>query len=80
MKIKLLAFGIARDIIGTPEYNLEVKIQSNIGDLKQILMTQYQEFKKLKSIKFAINENYQEDHFLLHEGDEVVVIPPVSGG
>ena len=80
MKIKLITFGIAKEIIGAPECNLEVKVPCKIGDLKQILMTQYQEFKKLQSIKFAINENYQEDHFLLHEGDEVVIIPPVSGG
>jgi molybdopterin converting factor small subunit len=43
-------------------------------------MTQYHEFKKLQSINFAINEDYQEDNFQIHEGDEVVIIPPVSGG
>ena len=80
MKIKLIAFGIAKEIIGHAESDLEVKNPCNIGDLKRILMTQYHEFKKLQSIKFAINEDYQEDHFQIHEGDEVVIIPPVSGG
>ena len=43
-------------------------------------MAKYEGFQKLQSINFAINEDYQEDHFLLKEGDEVVIIPPVSGG
>jgi molybdopterin converting factor small subunit len=80
MKIKLIAFGIAKEIIGPAESDLEVKNPCNIGDLKRILITQYHEFKKLQSIKFAINEDYQEDQFQIHEGDEVVIIPPVSGG
>lgn len=80
MKINLIAFGIAKEIINTPECILEVTNPCSIGSLKQILMAKYEEFQKLQSIKFAINEDYQEDHFLLKEGDEVVIIPPVSGG
>ena len=80
MKIKLIAFGIAKEIIAASESDLEVENPCDIGNLKRILMTQYHEFKKLQSIKFAINEDYQEDHFQIHEGDEVVIIPPVSGG
>ncbi|OUT93950.1 MAG: hypothetical protein CBB92_14115 [Flammeovirgaceae bacterium TMED32] len=80
MKIKLIAFGIAKEIIGPDESNLEVKNPCNIGDLKRILIIHYPEFKKIQSIKFAVNEDYQEDYFQIHEGDEVVIIPPVSGG
>ena len=40
----------------------------------------YPEFAKLKSLSFAVGENYQDDSYALHENDEVVIIPPVSGG
>ena len=80
MKINLIAFGIAREIIRTTKCSLEVTNPCSIGSLKQILMAKYEEFQKLQSIKFAINEDYQEDNFLLNDGDEVVIIPPVSGG
>ena len=80
MKINIVAFGIAKEIINSPECSLEVKTPCSVGSLKETLMAKYEEFQKLKSIKFAINEDYQEDHFMLNEGDEVVIIPPVSGG
>ena len=32
------------------------------------------------SISFAVNREYVERQHRLHEGDEVALIPPVSGG
>ena len=38
MKIKLIAFGIAKEIIDASESDLEVENPCNIGDLKKILL------------------------------------------
>ena len=48
--------------------------------LSYLVQPKYPEFEKLKSLKFAVNEDYQEDGYRLKENDEVVIIPPVSGG
>ncbi len=53
---------------------------STIGDLKQALVVRYPDFKKLVKFSLAVDEAYQDDAFELKDGDEVVVIPPVSGG
>jgi molybdopterin converting factor small subunit len=51
-----------------------------VGDLKIELIAQFPDFEKLRSLVIAVNEEYQEDGFILSEKDEIVIIPPVSGG
>ena len=80
MKITLTAFGIAKDILQTNSFQLELQEVDNIGALKAYLCEQYPAFTKLRRISFAINEEYQKDDFSLTENDEVIIIPPVSGG
>ncbi len=80
MKIKLTAYGIAKDIIQSKQAEIELGQGDNISALRKILVHRYPEFAKLKSLSFAVGVNYQEDSFGLHENDEVIIIPPVSGG
>ena len=40
----------------------------------------FPDFEKLRSLSIAVNQEYREDDFLVKEGDEIVIIPPVSGG
>jgi molybdopterin converting factor small subunit len=80
MKISLVAFGIAREIMKSRTWVLELEPGSNIAQLKQMLVHQFPELASLRSLSFAVGEDYQEDNYVLREGDEVVVIPPVSGG
>lgn len=80
MKINILAFGIAKDIIHGQTLGLEIQAGTTVGDLKMKLISQFPDFEKLRSLSIAVNEEYQEDDFVLSEKDEVVIIPPVSGG
>ncbi len=80
MEIKLVAYGIAKEIIGKSETTLRVDDKINLGNLRLELLKEHPGFEKLKSLKFAVNEDYQDDDFSLKERDEVVIIPPVSGG
>lgn len=80
MNINILAFGIAKDIIQTQKLAFEVENGATVGTLKSQLCTQFPDFQKLKSLAIAVNEEYQEDNFVLKERDEIVIIPPVSGG
>jgi molybdopterin converting factor subunit 1 len=80
MKIKILAFGIARDIVGGFETTLELPTDATVADVKQQLTTQFPDFQKLASLKLAVNADYATDDLILTSEDEIVIIPPVSGG
>ena len=80
MKIDVLAFGIAKDIINGSTISLEIEEGMTVGNLKERLCKQYPDFERLRSLAIAVNAEYQEDSFLLKEKDEIVIIPPVSGG
>ncbi|MEN0048189.1 MAG: MoaD/ThiS family protein [Bacteroidota bacterium] len=80
MKINLLAFGIAKDILNEKQAVIEVNDMTTVGQLKEKLLIQYPDFQNLKSISLAVGMEYRSDDFVLNPSDEVVIIPPVSGG
>ena len=80
MKVRIRAFGIAKDILGASEQTLDIPTSASVLEVKSELSRQYPEFEKLRKFSIAVNESYQEDSFLISEGDELVIIPPVSGG
>lgn len=81
MDINILAFGIAKDIVGGTTVALHLPAaQPTIADLKALLCRQYPEFEQLRTFAIAVNAAYQGDDFVLSPHDEVVIIPPVSGG
>ncbi|MEM6965404.1 MAG: MoaD/ThiS family protein [Bacteroidota bacterium] len=80
MKINVLAFGIAKDIINATTLGVEVQDGISVGELKKQLTARFPDFEKLRSLSVAVNQEYREDDFILSESDEIVIIPPVSGG
>lgn len=80
MKLKILCFGITRDIIGQFEYELELTDGASVADLKVILNDKFPSFQKLTSLRIALNTEYAQDSDILKPNDEIVLIPPVSGG
>lgn len=80
MKLQLLAFGIAKDILKARSMVYDLKGGNTIEALKVSLINEFSDFKKLPSLAFAVNAEYVHDDYTLLEGDEVVLIPPVSGG
>ncbi|AYQ32814.1 MoaD/ThiS family protein [Runella sp. SP2] len=80
MKITVLAFGIAKEIIGQLELTLQLSEEATVADLKSHLVSQFPDFQKLASLRVAVNTDYADDTQPLHPNDEIVLIPPVSGG
>lgn len=80
MKLKIVAYGIARDILGSNEIEYEVDKAVDSSTLLHQLHTDYPDFKDLKSLMVAVNSEYAKPDQLITEKDEVVLIPPVSGG
>lgn len=80
MKVKLIAYGIAREILNNRVLDFEFDEGNTIASLKSALFQAYPDFSSLKSLSFAIGQNYEHDSYVLKEHDEVVIIPPVAGG
>lgn len=81
IKITALLFGQAREFAGLSSVELEVEqpatVETAFGALKRL-------FPKLaemeRSLLFAINEEYADRRQSLTEGDNLAILPPVSGG
>lgn len=80
MELKIIAFGIAKDIFGTNLFSMEINESISVKKLKELILKDYPAFEKLVSLRIAVNNEYQEDTFMINEGDEVAIIPPVAGG
>ncbi len=80
MNIDILAFGIAKDLIGKRLTQMTLEQPVTIADLKKELIGLFPDFQKLSSFSIAVNEEYQNDDYFLQPNDEVAIIPPVSGG
>ncbi|KFF11313.1 molybdopterin converting factor [Chryseobacterium soli] len=80
MKLKILAFGITKDIFGTSEKEIEVDEWLTVSQLKNILEEDFPGLKKLNSYFIAIDEEYAEEDQVITSTNEIAIIPPVSGG
>ena len=77
-KLKLKAFGIAREIMGGRE--VEVDSVTTVAELRNLLLNAYPKLKELNSFMIAVNQTYATDEILVSPNDEIAIIPPVSGG
>jgi molybdopterin converting factor subunit 1 len=80
MKIQLLFFGIAKDLIGENSINFELNTPETVDNLKEILIEQFPNLKNIHQFAIAVNEEYADNDLLINNGDVVAIIPPVSGG
>ena len=81
MQVRVLFFGMLKDIIGRTSESLELAEGSVLADL----VTHYQAlFPRLQqmssSIAMAVNSEYADPQHKLQSGDEIGLLPPVSGG
>src|SRR5437667_11083994 len=81
MQISVRAFASYREAIGAPSVRLDVPEGSSPGQVWDRLLGRYPRLASLpKPHAFAINEEYVQESYALRERDELVLIPPVSGG
>lgn len=80
MHLKILLFGIARDIAGNSTLEIEAEQGISAGELKADLLKRYPRFERVSSLLLAVNNEYAADSAILYETDEIALIPPVSGG
>ncbi|MEK6600836.1 MAG: molybdopterin converting factor subunit 1 [Candidatus Binatota bacterium] len=81
MKVKVKFFAILRERVGTGEITKEIREGSTIGELWESLKKEYPKLAPVEMrLLYAVNQNYVSADHVLKEKDEVVFVPPVSGG
>ncbi len=81
MTVRVRFFASVRDIVGKAEMDLDIPGGSSAGDLLERLAEWYPRLHGLtSSLLLSVNREYADSHHPLREGDEVALIPPVSGG
>ncbi len=78
--MRVLAFGIVKDIFGDTAIVIENDQIKNIAQLKIFLEEKYSRLGQLGSYMIALNNEYASGGEAIHDGDELAIIPPVSGG
>ncbi len=81
MHVRVLFFGILKDIVGRANDSLALPDDATVSDL----LAHYQrDFPRLgnyaNSLAVSINQEYAPRNSALHQNDEVGLLPPVSGG
>ncbi len=81
MNVQVKLFSLARDLAGFSERVVDLGRNPRAGEVLEYLAKYNPEFSGWRSsIRIAVNEEYVSHEHRLNEGDEVAVIPPVSGG
>ena len=81
MQVRVLFFGVLKDLAGRSSDLLTLPDQATAGDVLEHYEIRLWSLKgKLSSIAVSVNQEYTGPEAKLHSGDEVALLPPVSGG
>ncbi|CEM11305.1 unnamed protein product [Vitrella brassicaformis CCMP3155] len=86
MRIRVLLFAGAKEAMRAGAVDVEVNASSadntvSVAELMDSLRQTHPPLAKvLPNSLLAVNQEYAEDDVRIKEGDEVALIPPISGG
>jgi len=81
IKITVKLFAAYQEAYKVPELTLEFPENTAVLQVREYLINEHPELEKWRDVtRFGVNLNFVEPDTSLHDGDEVVLIPPVSGG
>ncbi len=81
VRIRVLFFGVLRDIVGVREDSIEVPEGGRLDAVFEYYATRFPRVREMSaSLVLALNQRFSEPGAPLSEGDEVAILPPVSGG
>jgi len=77
MRVRVLYFGVLKEIFGRESEWMEMAEPARVRD---VLNRCEERGAGLSSIAVAVNQEYAKAEDALRDGDEVALLPPVSGG
>lgn len=79
IQVRVLAFGVLKEALGGSEVSLELREGATVADLLAEVTRSYPT-ARLEGIAVGVNAEYANAERVLKAGDEVGLLPPVSGG
>jgi molybdopterin synthase catalytic subunit len=81
MRVRVLFFGILKDLAGKSSDWLDLPEGGSVRDVLATYESQIPRLREsLASLALAVNQQYSGPDTKLKSGDEVALLPPVSGG
>jgi len=82
MRVNVKLFAILRERAGgTSDLVIHLRPGATVADAAETLLEKFPDLAPfLSRIAFAVNQSYSKRETPLSEGDELALIPPVSGG
>src|SRR5271166_5597200 len=81
MKIGVLFFGVLKDLVGRSGETVDLPEGSRVREVLFYYAREAPRFEAMvPSLAIAVNQEYSGADRALREGDEVALLPPVSGG
>jgi molybdopterin synthase sulfur carrier subunit len=81
ISVTVKLFAAYQEAYGVPELVLTLPPQTSVAAVCDRLLTEHPELEQWRHLtRFGVNLQFVEPDTLLQTGDEVVLIPPVSGG
>jgi len=81
VEVRVRFFSHLRDLAATGETNLKIEEGSTVDDLLQRLYANGPALKAAdKTILVAAGVEFVDRDYLIREGDEISIMPPVQGG
>ncbi len=81
MRVEILFFAAARDGAGTSTGQLELPEGASVHAALALLVQRHAALAGLRaSLRLAVNEEFVQEAAVLHDGDRLALLPPVSGG
>jgi molybdopterin synthase sulfur carrier subunit len=81
IQVKVKLFAVYQEVFGTPELDLTLLPETTVEQVLASLIAQQPKLAKWRDVtRFGINLQFVESATALQDGDEIVLIPPVSGG
>jgi MoaE-MoaD fusion protein len=81
MRVKVLFFGILKELVGRAEETMDVPPGTTLGEVFRGYAERFETLETRRpSILFARNREFVKADEALAENDEIAFLPPVSGG
>ncbi len=81
MQIMVRLFAGARDAVGHAALAIEMPEGTTVTQAVQLLVDKYPALNRIAKVsRAAVNRDYAPDDQVLHDHDELAILPPVSGG
>ena len=81
MRVKVQLFARLRELAGGGEYDCDVPAGSSVADVWRAVSERHSSLKPFgNAISCALNADFARMSATVKDGDEVAILPPVSGG